>query len=993
MTTDAEESARRLAETHGLRFVDLTQSALAPGAASLLSEAMARRHHAVPIGRRLGTPVIAVADPGDLFAMDALRQSVGREFVAVVARPDQVTRAIRQLYRPQDPEPEDELMPPVVPTVEAAAPAPETMVAAAVEPPTASVAVAEEPTPVAEAEAAPGAATQTVEAGADDASADGLAGAATAEAESADGGANGAVGTAGAKAGGSRRSGADKGSADGPVPSLTFEPVEISEDAGSANGHKNGNGSGSDGRRKGGRGSSDRGAGTTVAEPEEAAHEVAETIETAEATAEAAAETAEATAEAAAETAEAAAETAEAAAGPSGDGKASTEAVADVPLDLTSLVDSIQTVAEPGEAEAPEASPDEVSVSLEESLREILSPPTRERPPAEPGAEGVAEAGVAPSPDGAEAAPVAEGELPPVPAGYGLISVDEVEDAIALGPPLARVLVESGRVSAEEMSAALREHQATGESLARYLYNRHLATEDDLVRAMAQEVGLEFVDLSNYDINATATTLIPEPVARHHVVLPIDIKDGVPIVAMANPTDVFAMDDLRTIMGRNFTPVVATRSQIAMHLRFMRSSDTDVEDIAEEATSGISGAGAAGFELESLTAVVEDAPIVRYVNLLILQALNERASDIHIEPTPKRLRIRFRIDGVMHDATSASPSIQSAVISRLKVLGEMDITEHRIPQEGRVSLSVSDRQIDLRLAMLPSMYGETCVMRLLDKSASIRSLPELGFDDEILERYSHAYRHPYGVILVTGPTGAGKTTTLYATLQEVMSTDKSVVTVEDPVEYQIDAITQVQINKKAGLLFSTALKSILRADPDVVLIGEIRDAETATIAMEAALSGHLVLSTLHTNTAAATPLRLTEMGIEPFLVTSALSTVLTQRLCRVLCEQCKEPFDSTEKDFTSAGYKPADLEGFDISTLYRAVGCRSCGQTGYRGRVVLSEVMTVSEEIDRMIIEQESIVNIERTAVEQGMRTLRKDGLLKALSGATTLEEVLRVVV
>jgi type IV pilus assembly protein PilB len=560
------------------------------------------------------------------------------------------------------------------------------------------------------------------------------------------------------------------------------------------------------------------------------------------------------------------------------------------------------------------------------------------------------------------------------------------------GPPLARVLVESGRVAPEQMLIALQAHQETGESLARYLFNQGLAKEDDLVWAMAQEVGLEFVDLTTVAVDRVAAALIPEATARHHMVLPIAVENGVPVVAMANPTDVFAMDDLRTIMGRNFTPVVATRSQIANFLRFAHDSDVDVAEVAGDAEAGGYGEGSS-FELESLQAVVEDAPIVRYVNLLILQALNERASDIHIEPTPKRLRIRFRIDGVMHDATSASSSIASAVVSRLKVLGEMDITEHRVPQEGRVSLSVSDRQIDLRMAVLPSIYGETVVMRLLDKSASLRTLPELGFAPDTLERYAKAYHQPYGVILVTGPTGAGKTTTLYATLAEVQSQEKSVVTVEDPVEYQIDGITQVQINPKAGLVFSNALKSILRSDPDIVLIGEIRDADTAKIAMEAALSGHLVLTTLHTNTAAATPLRLTEMGIEPFLVTSALGSVLTQRLARVLCPNCKEPYEASEQEFVAAGYSAADLDLVDGLTLHRAVGCRMCGHTGYQGRMVLSEVMNMSEEIDRMIIQQMSIVDMERKACEQGMRTLRQDGLLKAVSGQTTLEEVLRVVV
>jgi type IV pilus assembly protein PilB len=542
------------------------------------------------------------------------------------------------------------------------------------------------------------------------------------------------------------------------------------------------------------------------------------------------------------------------------------------------------------------------------------------------------------------------------------------------------------------MAVALQAHQDTGESLARYLFNHRMATEEDLVEAMAKEVGLEFVDLNSFPIDTRASTLIPEAVARLHMVLPIGIEDGVPIVAMANPTDVFAMDDLRTIMGRNFTPVVATRSQIATHLRLARDADIDVAGVGEDAAGGITDSGS-GFELESLQAVVEDAPIVRYVNLLILQALNERASDIHIEPTPRRLRIRFRIDGVMHDATSASPSIHPAVVSRLKVLGEMDIAEHRVPQEGRVSLSVSDRQIDLRLATLPSLFGETCVMRLLDKSASIRSLPELGFYQDTLDRFAHAYQHPYGVILVTGPTGAGKTTTVYATLQEVMSSEKSVVTVEDPVEYQIDGITQVQINQKAGLDFASALRSILRSDPDIVLIGEIRDIATATIAMEAALSGHLVLTTLHTNTAAATPLRLTEMGIEPFLVISSVTGVLTQRLARVLCKKCKEPYEASEKEFIAAGYKDSDLDGIDTSTLYRAVGCRSCSHTGYLGRMVLAEVLGMTEEIDRMIIEQESIANIERKACNQGMRTLRMDGLMKVIDGQTTLQEVLRVVI
>ena len=988
MADDAEESARRLAEQHGLRYVDLTQSALAPGAASLLPEAVARRHHAVPIGRRLGTPVIAVADPGDLFAMDALRASVGREFVAVVARPDQVARAIRQLYTPG--EPDEEVAP-----VEAEVAAPQVAAAAqtAPEPSYASVAVEDAP-PV---DYQPDELTTAAETNGD--SANGTGEAALVEAGPLDVG-----------------KGDDAGVAfepPGPAEHPQFDEDQFEE-------------TGLEETALEGADAEDH------AEDHEAYLEVGED---------------EAGSDGAAfgelDLAEELDHDANGNGHPAIDmeGYAEAEAAADADAEPLQSADDLDLVEAPGEAEVSEpetlepeeaqaeptaGEPDDGAAAgtLEESLREVLSPPAASAPFVPPIPAGTNDAldlplivedeplitygtdalgadvgaGVAatlavppPPPEYSETAIDGEVGLPPVPDGYGLVDTPEGSDPVFYGPPLARVLVESGRVSSEDMAVALQAHQETGESLARYLYNQQLASEDDLVWAMAQEVGLEFVDLDKVPIEAEAAGLIPEAVARHHMVLPIRIENGIPVVALANPTDVFAMDDLRTIMGRNFTPVVATRSQIALHLRYAHNADVSVADVAEDAA--ISQAPDAGFELERLQAVVEDAPIVRYVNLLILQALNERASDIHIEPTPKRLRIRFRIDGVMHDATSASQSIHSAVVSRLKVLGEMDITEHRVPQEGRVSLQVSDRQIDLRLATLPSIYGETCVMRLLDKSASIRSLPELGFFPDTLERYAQAYNHPYGVILVTGPTGAGKTTTLYATLKEVTSDEKSVVTVEDPVEYQIDGITQVQINRKAGLAFSTALKSILRADPDIVLIGEIRDTDTATIAMEAALSGHLVLSTLHTNTAAATPLRLTEMGIEPFLVTSSVGSVLTQRLARVLCEQCKEPYDASEKDFYAAGYKDADLEDVDISVLYRAVGCRSCSHTGYLGREVLAEVMNMTEEIDRMIIEQETIVNIERQAIEQGMRTLRLDGLMKAVAGDTTLEEVLRVVV
>ncbi|MGH9047811.1 MAG: ATPase, T2SS/T4P/T4SS family [Acidimicrobiales bacterium] len=777
MTDTTTANARRLAEEHKLRFVDLTNTALAPGAESIITEVVARRHHAVPMGRRLGTPVIAIADPGDMLAMDDLRAALGREFFAVVARADQIERAIDRLYSAEQ---AAEAAPSGPPVAGQAPPRPEVK-------PYTGVPQAEWPPP--------------------------------------------------------------------PPPPT---PVETGR-------------------------------------PRHAASEI--------------------------------------------------------PLAQPASEDVPAPWAPPGDE--PVGGPPHKPASA------MPAPP--------PGFGDLIAAAEAISADPEDSSPST------LPSG---------------APPLARLLVKSGRATEPAMLGALEQAAASGESLARYLFNRKIATEEDLVWAMAQEVGLEFVDLNQVNIDRTAVSLIPQSTAEHHMVLPIAFEDGVPVVAMANPTDVFAMDDLRTIMGRNFKPVVATRSQLVTFNRISRDATTEVSALAKDAAASTNTAT----DLENIQAVVEDAPIVRYVNLLILQALNERASDIHIEPKPNALKILFRIDGVMHEASTASPTIAAAVVSRLKVIGDMDITEHRIPQEGRVSLTVSDRQLDLRLVTLPTVWGESVVMRVLDKSQSLRALPELGFAPDTLERFARSYHKPYGVIVVTGPTGAGKTTTLYSTLTEILTPEKKVVTVEDPVEYLIEGATQVQTNPKAGLTFASALKSILRADPDIVLIGEIRSTETAVIAMEAALSGHLVLTTLHTNTAAATPLRLTEMGIEPFLVTSAIASVLTQRLARVLCSVCKEPYEGSEKDFYAAGYDDKDIEGLDISTLHRAVGCRTCANTGYSGRMVLAEVMNVTEEIDRMIIEQASIASIERKACEQGMRTLRSDGLLRAVQGHTTLEEVLRVV-
>ncbi|HEY0399867.1 MAG TPA: ATPase, T2SS/T4P/T4SS family, partial [Acidimicrobiia bacterium] len=439
--------------------------------------------------------------------------------------------------------------------------------------------------------------------------------------------------------------------------------------------------------------------------------------------------------------------------------------------------------------------------------------------------------------------------------------------------------------------------------------------------------------------------------------------------------------------------VVATRTQLSEAIDRFHRLDAEVDEVAQIAADELAedddpGSGQNGVARDA----VDDAPIVKFVNLLIAQAVADRASDIHVEPTETDLRIRFRVDGVLHEVMHSPRSIQGGVISRLKVMADINIAERRIPQDGRISLSVAGKAVDLRVATLPTVYGEKVVMRILDKAQARLSLPDLGFHPAVLPRFEACFRKPYGTILVTGPTGSGKSTTLYATLNVLNSTDKNVITVEDPVEFRLPGVNQVQVNPKAGLTFASALRSILRSDPDIVLVGEIRDRETATIAIEASLTGHLVLSTLHTNDAASTPMRLVEMGVEPFLVVSALDCVVAQRLARKLCDRCREEYEPTHGELTEAGWPAALLKAEGPPLLYRAIGCAACSRTGYRGRLAVHEVMVMSEEIRRMVVERYSSDDIKKTALAQGMLTLREDGLVKVAQGKTTLEELFRVI-
>jgi type IV pilus assembly protein PilB len=551
---------------------------------------------------------------------------------------------------------------------------------------------------------------------------------------------------------------------------------------------------------------------------------------------------------------------------------------------------------------------------------------------------------------------------------------------------LGDILLEGGLVTPAQLGMAVEEQQRLGRSLGRVLVEQGVLTESQLVAALATQIGMRFVDLTEYSVDGSAVGRVPDAVCRRHTLLPIGFEEGKLLVAMADPANVFAIDDVKSLTRMDVVAVVSTKADVLAAIDRFHRGDAELDDLS----MAIDNNSDDDDDLSKVKEIVEDAPIVKFVNLLITQAIQDRASDIHIEPTEKDLRVRFRIDGVLHEVMRSPKTITSGVTSRLKIMADINIAERRIPQDGRLSVNSNGKKIDLRVATLPTVWGEKIVMRVLDNSTAMLKLSDLGFSDPNYEVYSKSFVKPYGMILVTGPTGSGKSTTLYATLNIVSRPEVNVITVEDPVEYRLPGINQVQTNAKAGLTFSAALRSILRSDPDIVLLGEIRDGETAHIAVEAALTGHLVLSTLHTNDAPSAVVRLTEMGIEPFLVGSALDAVLAQRLARRLCPKCKEPYTPTPELLLETGFPWQD--GMDLPTLYRPVGCSACAKTGYKGRLALHEVMAVSEEIEKLTVERASSMAISKVAIEQGMITLRHDGLLKVMAGVTSVEEIFRVV-
>jgi type IV pilus assembly protein PilB len=547
------------------------------------------------------------------------------------------------------------------------------------------------------------------------------------------------------------------------------------------------------------------------------------------------------------------------------------------------------------------------------------------------------------------------------------------------------VLVDLGFVTAERVEAAVAEGRTAGRPPERILLEQKTIDTRQLSRAIAERHGLDHVDLSVYSVDMAAANLLPISSARRYQAVPIGYADPQTLlVAMADPGNVLAADDIKMATGLQCRMVVADPVDIdslLVRLNSLQSAVTEaIEDDAdgaeEEVLDSISG----------LHAGAEDAPVVKLVYSILGQAVNEGVSDIHFEPEQADMRVRFRVDGVLHEAAHVPRRMVSAVISRIKIMSDLDIAEKRIPQDGRVGVTVDDRRIDLRVTTLPTQRGEGATVRILDTRNAMRTLDELGMDENARTPFESAVRRPYGAVLVTGPTGSGKSTTLYAALAALNSIEKNIITIEDPVEYQIAGVNQINVNAKAGLDFAAGLRSMLRADPDVIMVGEIRDAETARIAIEAALTGHLVLSTLHTNDAPGTITRLSKMGIESFLTASAVDCIVAQRLARTLCSDCKRRALVSQPALAEAGFHTgAEIEA------YESVGCKRCGNTGYRGRVGLYSVMRMTERVKDMTVSLAPQSDIAAIAHQEGMLSLREDGLTKVRAGVTSLDEVVRV--
>jgi type IV pilus assembly protein PilB len=546
------------------------------------------------------------------------------------------------------------------------------------------------------------------------------------------------------------------------------------------------------------------------------------------------------------------------------------------------------------------------------------------------------------------------------------------------------VLVDLGYVGDDVARQAIETARTAGHPPERLLMEQGTINADQLSRAVAERYGLDHVDLSAYQVDMAAANLISVNTARRYQALPVGFIDKETLlVAMADPTNVLAVDDIQIATALDCRVAVAAEEDIEALIGRLNTLQSAVSEAVSEGEAEAQDELA---EVADIEVSAEDAPVIKLVYSILGQAVGEGASDVHFEPDEGEMRVRFRVDGVLREAAHVPKRMVNAVVSRVKIMSDLNIAEKRVPQDGRVSVTVEDRRVDLRITTLPTQRGEGATIRILDKDNAQRSLDDLGMDGTARESFEEAFRQAYGAVLVTGPTGSGKSTTLYAALQDLNQVEKNIITIEDPVEYRLSGINQINVNRKAGLDFATGLRSILRADPDIVMVGEIRDGETARIAIEAALTGHMMLTTLHTNDAPGAINRLTKMGIEAFLIASAVDCVVAQRLARKLCSNCKRRTVLPPEALTEAGIR----SGMEIEA-YEPVGCSRCSQNGYRGRVGIYSVMRMSERIKEMAVAQAPEAEIATVAREEGMLTLREDGFVKIRAGKTSLEEVLRV--
>lgn len=558
---------------------------------------------------------------------------------------------------------------------------------------------------------------------------------------------------------------------------------------------------------------------------------------------------------------------------------------------------------------------------------------------------------------------------------------------------IGELLLREKLITTDQLKKAIDEQKKSGGRLGYNLTKLGYITEKDLTGFLSRQYGIPTIDLTTHEVDHEIVKLIPEDVAQKYQVLPVSRTGSTLVVAMADPSNIFAIDDIKFLTGYNVEPLVASDASIktAIEKYYEASEMGGLEGVLTEFDEGEMEVvqDEEEVDLSDLKKAVEDAPVVKLVNLILTDAIKKGASDIHIEPYEKTFRVRYRVDGVLHEVMKPPIKLKNAIVSRIKIISQLDIAERRLPQDGRIKLKLSkSKEMDYRVSVLPTLFGEKVVMRLLDKSNLQLDMTKLGFEQNALNDFMGAIHKPWGIVLVTGPTGSGKTTTLYSALSELNKISENISTAEDPVEFNLHGINQVQIHEDIGLNFAASLRSFLRQDPDIIMVGEIRDYETAEIAIKAALTGHLVLSTLHTNDAPSTVNRLLNMGIEPFLVSSACNLILAQRLARKICKDCRVKMPSAEKVLIDLGVPPAEAARMEV---FKGSGCAVCGGTGYKGRIALYEVMPFSEPVKELVLNGASSAELKRAAIRNGMKSLRMSGVTKVAEGVTTIEEILRV--